>query len=216
MRIQMSYGDFRKMFALIISVWSALVAFVTQVDTNHFFFFTFSLLPTIFLITCFYICYSSQKFRENIIQINRIATYIACFYDHRLSSTFAFGSESTWELSNMEARFGKEFDDKHQKVLPHMNGEYAFLCLASMVLTLITGGYAIYKIAMYYEELYKLYLYLVGFLAVLLTELALLLKTRKSASLKDFEAMRTDMFKEWKQFAQKRGYDKCSEIHIKL
>jgi len=206
MRLSGIYSHSNSTITFVITVWSALVALISvfyERFQNNLEWLTF-IIPFVFLLTSFYIFFAAQKFRESLTQINKIGTYYACFYNSSLSKESKKTSTISWEYSTLEFQVTDLMKKSNtQRVLTHMNGEYVFFSIVSLLIEIIIIGAGLY----FWRSDNKLILGIATYLIVILgINIALICKIYQLTSLSHITEERLELMYRWIEYAQNKGF----------
>lgn len=121
-RIMYLYKHSISVMTTMMTMWTAIAGFAVVLSekvTDSGILFSI-IVPLCLFFSLTFACLSSMKFRENNLQITKIAAYIACFYNRPIGCP---GGANMWELSNLDID-GSTFSCDHKDIRSKMNGEY--------------------------------------------------------------------------------------------
>ena len=163
-----------------------------------------------------YIFFASQKYRENLLQITKISSYYACFYNF-----IGLPSEdcNAWELITMDMQNNKEYaPNTKEEVLPRMNGEYTFFAILACAINL---ALFVVSVVFYFETVSVGYIifHCIEYLFIALISTFLVIKISNNTSLKNYHEEHANMFVAWLKYAIAHNYitkEKVKEKYLNL
>ena len=207
-RLSIIYNLPHQTIVFVITVWSAIITLFSAVHKSGYIEHTllFSLLLFVFLLTSFYIYYASQRYLENLDQLNNIAMYYACFYNKPIDKDFSFEESETWEFSLFEVErraCNKSGNKRNEK---KMNGEFGCFSVFSILLSFASSLYAIYLFVSENINPIIVMFFITYSVIVIVIEIFLTITVFKNMSLKSFENKRAKTISKWIEFAKDKGY----------
>lgn len=162
------------------------------------------IIPFVFLLTSFYIFFAAQKFRESLTQINKIGTYYACFYNSSLSKEGERANTISWEYSALELQAADLMKKSNsQKILTHMNGEYVFFSIISLLIEIIIVGISVYWGIGDEGVMFGTVSYAIVIVGV---NIALICRIYQLTSLNHITEERLDLMYCWIEYAKNKGF----------
>ena len=141
-RIKLHVDHSHKVFSNIFVLWGGAllllgtVSFLSVSIENVLMYF---IAATVFFISGLVIFLSFQKDHDNFTGIQRIASYLAVFYEKR--------GDSCWEVATYTLMVRKNrAKGKKKKQLYHVNNEFKALCFVSLVAIIVFGGIILYHV----------------------------------------------------------------------
>lgn len=210
-RIMLTYTHSHTTMTFVITVWSILITLISFFYTNfadHYEIISI-IAPLIVLITLCYVFFASQKYRENLVQIIKISSYYACFYNF-----IGLPSEdcNAWELITMDMQNNKEYaPNTKEEVLPRMNGEYTFFAILACTINL---ALFVVSVVFYFKIVSAAYIifYCVEYFFITLISIFLVIKISNNTSLKNYHEEHANMFVAWLKYAIKHKYITKGEV----
>lgn len=202
MRLSNVYSHSNSTITFVITLWSAVLALISvfyEQFRDNLQWLPF-VVPLIFLITSCYIFFAAQKFNENLNQINKLATYYACFYNNPFSDKLRVNS---WEYSTLELQVESiSRKTKTQKVLTNMNGEYVFFSVVSMIIGVIVICVGLYR---WKEETPLMIILCVYAVIIVGVNLALIGRIYVLTSLSHITEQKLSFMHDWIEYGHKKG-----------
>ena len=201
MRISSAYKHIFTLLSTMLTIWTAITAFAVVLnekvpDSD----LVFSIMvPVCLLLPIVFALFSSFKFRENMLQATKIATYIACFYNKSISSN---GNMNMWEITNMDIK-ATAFSNSKFEVRRFMNGEYMLLGAFGVIIEFAVIYHHFYNAI--WEEDFALY-YAIVYLFILILAVFSVIVICKNTFLLGYKKEHIKCLNAWYDYAIKNGY----------
>ena len=210
-RIMLTYSHSHTTMTFVISVWSILITLISVIFKTfptHYIEISF-IAPIIIFITLAYMFFASCKYKENAIQIAKISTYFACFYNFL---GLPCDDNNAWELATMDMECNdKYFGKRKQDALPRMNGEYLFFAIASCTITVVLFV-VFFSYYIGSGNVFHLIIYCAENVVIIVVSIFMAINIRKNTSLKKYHEHRVSMFISWVTYAIDKKYVTKEEV----